>query len=71
MLDLATHLDYLQFILLEYDPVKAPTEPIMLKYFRERLKLSVLAELKYQDLKQKSFNQITKKTVDVEAKLAF
>ena len=38
----------------------------MLKYFRKNLKPFVLAELEYQDLKLKSFNQIVKKTVNAE-----
>ena len=42
----------------------------MLKYFREGLKPSVLAELKHQDLELESFNQMVKKAVDAEAKSA-
>ena len=68
MLDWAAHLEYLQSILLEYDPVKAPTKPIMLRYFQESLKPSILAELEHRDLELESFDQMVKKTVDVEAK---
>ena len=56
VLDWAAHLEHLQSILLEYDPVGAPTEPIMLRYFREGLKPSILAELKHRDLELESFN---------------
>ena len=42
----------------------------MLKYFREGLKPSVLAELEHQDLELESFDQMVKKTVDTKAKSA-
>ena len=56
---------------MEYDPVRAPTKPRMFRYFWESLKPSVLAELKHQDLKLESFNQMVKKAVVAEAKSAF
>ena len=70
MLDWVAHLEYLQSILLEYDLVGAPTKPTILRYFRKSLKPLVLAKLEYRDLKLESFNQIVKKAIDVEAKLA-
>ena len=70
VLDWAAHLEHLQSILLEYDPVGAPTEPTMLRYFREDLKPSVLAELEYRDLELESFDQMVKKAVNSEAKSA-
>ena len=70
VLDWAAHLEHLQSILLEYDPVGAPTKPTMLRYFREGLKPSVLAELEYRDLELESFNQMVKKAVDAKAKSA-
>ena len=71
VLDWAAHLEYLQPILLEYNPVGVPTKPIMLRYFREGLKPSVLAELEHQDLKLESFDRMVKKAVNAEAKSAF
>ena len=71
MLDWAAHLEYLQSILLEYNPVRAPTKPTMLKYFQEGLKPSVLTELEYRDLELESFNQMVKKAVNAKAKSAF
>ena len=70
MLDWAVHLKHLYFILLEYNPVGAPIKPIMLRYFREGLKLSVLAELEYRDFELESFDQMVKKAVDDKAKSA-
>lgn len=40
----------------------------MLRYFREGLKPSILAELEHRDLELESFNQMVKKAVDAEAK---
>ena len=56
--------------MLEYDPVGALTKPTILRYFREGLKLSVLAKLEYWDLELESFNRMVKKAVDAEAKSA-
>ena len=42
----------------------------MLRYFREGLKPSILAELEHRDLELESFDQMVKKAVDAEAKSA-
>ena len=70
VLDWAAHLEHLQSILLEYNPIGAPTKPTMLKYFRKGLKPLVLAKLEYWDLELESFNQMVKKAVNAEAKSA-
>ena len=70
VLDSAVHLEYLQFILLEYDPIKAPTELTTLRYFREISKYSVLAELEHQDLELENFDQKVMKAVNAKAKSA-
>ena len=68
LLEWAAHLEHLRSILLEYDPIGAPTEPTMLKYFRKGSRLSILAEVQNEDLELKSFVQIVKKTVIAKAK---
>ena len=70
MLDWAAYLEHLRSILLEYNLVGAPTKSTMLRYFREDLKPSVLAELERRDLKLENFDQMVKKAVDAEAKSA-
>ena len=70
VLDWVAHLEHLQSILLEYNPVRTPTESTMLRYIREGLKPSVLAELGYRDLELESFNQMVKKVVDAKTKSA-
>ena len=56
--------------MLEYDLMGAPTKLTMLRNFWKGLKPSVLAKLEYWDLELESFDQIVKKAVDAEAKLA-
>ena len=68
VLEWAAHLKHLQSILLAYDPVGAPAEPTMLRYFREGLRPSILAELQNEDHELESFVQIVKKAVVAEAK---
>ena len=68
VLDWVAHLKHLQSILLEYDPIGAPTEPTMLRYFREGLRPSILAELQNKDLELENFVQIVKKAVVAKAK---
>lgn len=62
------YLKYLQSILLKYNPVRAPAEPTMLKYFWEGLRLSILAKLQNKNLELENFVQIVKKAIVVEAK---
>ena len=45
MLDLASHLKYLQSILLEYNADGSLKELTMIRYFLENLKLSIRAEI--------------------------
>ena len=55
VLEWAAHLEHLQSILLAYDPVGAPAEPTMLRYFREGLRPSILAELQNEDHELENF----------------
>ena len=68
MLEWAAHLEHLQSILLAYDPVGAPAEPTMLRYFREGLRPSILVELQNEDHELENFLQIVKKAVAAKAK---
>ena len=68
MLEWAAQLEHLQLILLAYNLVGALAEPTMLRYFQEGLRPFILAELQNEDHELKSFLQIIKKAVVVEAK---
>ena len=43
--DWASHLKHLQSILIEFDPIAAPTEFTMVRYFEEGLKPSIKAKI--------------------------
>ena len=45
MLDLASHLEHLQSILLEFDADGAPGESTMISYFRKDLKPFIRAKM--------------------------
>ena len=68
MLEWAAYLEHLQLILLLYDPVGAPTKPMILRYFQKGLRTSILAELQNEDHELESFVQIVKKAVVAKAK---
>ena len=69
--DWAAHLEYLQSILIEFDPGCAPEEGTMIQYFREGLRLSMQVEMEQRGRELDSFKEIVKKAVDAEAKAAF
>ncbi len=49
VLDWAAHLEHLQVVLKEFDPSDALNETTLIRYFREGLRLSIQAQLDYQE----------------------
>ena len=68
--DWAAHLEYLQSILIEFDPECAPEEDTMIRYFREGLCPSIRIEMEQRGRELDSFKELVKKTVDAKAKAA-
>ena len=68
--DWAAHLEYLQSILIEFDPECAPEEDTMIWYFRESLRLSVRVKMEQRGQELDSFEELVEKTVDAEVKTA-
>ena len=66
--DWASHLEHLQSILQEYDPVAAPTEVTMVKYFKEDLKPSIKAEMDQDDSQLVDYEELVAKVVRAKAK---
>ena len=66
--DWASHLEHLQSILLEYDPVAAPTEVTMVRYFEEGLKPSIKAEMDQDNSQLIDYEELVAKAVRAEAK---
>ena len=68
VLEWVAHLEHLQLILLEYNPIEAPIESTMLRYFWNGLWFFILAKLQNKDLKLESFMQMVKKAIIAKAK---
>ena len=68
--DWAAPPEYLQSILIEFDPKCAPKEDTMIQYFRECLRPSVRVEMEERGRELDSFKELVEKTVDAEAKAA-
>ena len=68
--DWAARLEYLQSILIEFDPECAPEEGTMIRYFREGLRPSVRVEMEQRGRELDSFEELVEKTVDAKAKAA-
>ena len=66
--DWASHLEHLQSILQEYDPVAAPTEVTMVRYFEEGLKPSIKAEMDQDESQLIDYEELVAKAVRAEAK---
>ena len=65
---MASYLEYLQFILIEFNPEYAPEEGTMIWYFRESLCPSLRVEIEQRGWELDSFEELVKKTVNAEAK---
>ena len=66
--DWASHLKYLQSILIEFDPLAAPTESTMVRYFEEGLKPSIKAEIDQDASHLDDYEELVAKAVRAEAK---
>ena len=70
MQDWAAHLEYLQFILLEFDTDRAPKEGTMIRYFRDGLIPSIWAEMEQCRRELNSFKELVEKAIDAKARAA-
>ena len=68
--DWAAYLKYLQFILIEFDSKCAPKEAIMIRYFPKGLCPSIRMKMKQYGRELDNFEELVKKTINVEAKAA-
>ena len=67
--DWASHLQQLQSILSEFDPIRSPNKLTMICYFREGLKPSIKVEMEQQDQESMDFEEMVQRAVNVEAKV--
>ena len=70
VIDWAAHIEHLQTVLKEFNPVAAPTEEVLICYFCDGLRPSIRAQTnkRVQDLD--TWEEAIKKTIDAEAKAA-
>lgn len=68
MYDWVSYFEYLQSILLEFDATGAPTEPIMVRYFKKGLKPFIKAKINQDAYQLDSFEELVTKVVKAEAK---
>ena len=69
--DWTTHLEYLQSILIKFDPNCASEESTMIWYFQKGLRLSLRVEIEQCGWELDSFKEIVEKTVNIKAKAPF
>ena len=69
--DWAAHLEYLQSILIEFDPECASEESTMIQYFQEGLCPLLKVEMEQCGQELNSFKEVVKKAINAEAKAAF
>ena len=68
--DWAAHLNYLQSILIKFDPDCPLEKGTMIQYFREGLRPSMQVKMEQRGQKLNSFEEIVKKAIDAKAKAA-
>ena len=68
--DWAAHLEYLQSILIEFNPKYALKEGTMIWYFQEGLRPLVKVEIEQRGRELNSFKELVEKAVDAGAKAA-
>ena len=66
--DWASHLQHLQSILSEFDPIRTPNKLTMICYFREGLKPFIKVEMEQQDQESMDFEEMVQRAVNAEAK---
>ena len=64
----ASHLEYLQSILMEFDPAATPTESTMVRYFEEGLKPSIKAKMDQDATYLDNYEELVVKAVRAKAK---
>ena len=70
VIDWAAHLEHLQTVLQEFDANAVISEPVLIRLFRNGLKLFIRAQAKQKGHRKDTWNQAIKKAITAEAKAA-
>lgn len=65
---MAFYLKHLQSILIEYDLTATPKKSIIVRIFKEGLKLSIKAEINQDTIQLNDYKELTIKVVKAKAK---
>ena len=68
VMDWAAHLEHLQTVLKEFDPVAAPNEEVLIRYFRDGLRPSIRAQVDEHGRDLDIWEEAIEKAIDAEAK---
>ena len=66
--DWAAHLEHLQAVLKEFDPIAAPDEEVLIRYFRDGLRPSIQAQMDNRNRELDSWDEVLEKAIEAEAK---
>ncbi len=66
--DWAAHLEHLQAVLKEFDPVVAPSEDVLICYFRDGLRPSIRAQMDSRNRELDSWEEVLEKAIEAESK---
>ena len=69
--DWASHLEYLQSILMEFNAGGAPGESTLIQIFRNGLKPSIATQIEQRGRENDSWEELVEKTIEAEAKVSF
>lgn len=67
-MDWAAHLEYLKAVLKEFDPVAAPNEDLLIRYFRDGLRPSIRAQLDEWDRDLDNWQEVIERCINAKAK---
>ena len=67
-MDLVAHIEYLQAILKELDPIATLNKETLIHYFHDGLRLSIRAQVDNRGRDLDAWEEVVEKAVNVEAK---
>ena len=69
-MDWAAHLEHLQAVLKEFDPVAALNKEVLIRCFQEGLRSSIQAQMDSRHWELDSWNEVLNKAIEVKSKAA-
>lgn len=60
-------MEHQQAVLKEFDPIAAPNEEVLIRYFRDGLRPSIRAQLDERGRDLDSWDKVVEKAIDAEA----